>query len=313
MAKPVPWVLAISAVASLVALAGCETGHSARNRAINQAVADALDPTKLQGIVGVAFRLPDAPGWRIQTHEAYVFRATRTLREGHTAAVVVDRRYPIKTDYRTPQEFLAALSSSLRRLVPGELELLAFESALASSIGEYCVKYMKRTRAAMEGRPVGSVFELHGIGCRHPDQSSLFVDLTYSEFFPGPSGLSIHSRPSAAPSSEAQRFFSSVAFTRPNLRQLDEPGYVGLELRKDPTGQYVEVVRSTQGLDAERQGIKKGDRIVEINGADMNGRALADVVNQLRGAAGTRVQITVSRPDLDANVRFSVMRLPFRQ
>jgi hypothetical protein len=188
--------------------------------------------------------------------------------------------------------------------------LLAFESELIPTIGEYCVSYMKRTKAAPEGRPAGSVYELHGIGCRHPQDLNLFLDMTYSELYAGTiAGLAVHSDSST----RAKKFFASIEFTGAELAAVrNEPGYVGIELRKTAGAAYAEVVGVARNMEAERQGLRIGDRVVQIEGVDMEGRDLEDTVKRLRGDAGSRVGIVVLRPDSNELQRFFLLRRPIR-
>lgn len=49
------------------------------------------------------------------------------------------------------------------------------------------------------------------------------------------------------------------------------------------------------GGPAAKAGIQKGDRITKVDGADVNGKGLDEVVKTIRGKAGTTVKITVVR------------------
>jgi len=70
---------------------------------------------------------------------------------------------------------------------------------------------------------------------------------------------------------------------------------VGIGATLLPTPDGVTIAGLVEGAPAERAGLQRGDRIVRIDGADATGLALPDCVQRLRGAAGTRVSVTVDR------------------
>jgi carboxyl-terminal processing protease len=70
-------------------------------------------------------------------------------------------------------------------------------------------------------------------------------------------------------------------------------GGVGLEV--DGRGDRLIVIAPIEGSPAQRAGIKSGDQIVGVDGEDVIGQPLDKVVKRMRGAAGTKVKITVLR------------------
>ena len=73
----------------------------------------------------------------------------------------------------------------------------------------------------------------------------------------------------------------------------DNYGGVGLELA---TGKdYPSVRRVFEGTPAAMGGLLVGDVLLQIDGIDLRGRNLADVVAGLRGEIGTRVVVTLRR------------------
>jgi carboxyl-terminal processing protease len=70
---------------------------------------------------------------------------------------------------------------------------------------------------------------------------------------------------------------------------------IGAELtREDGRPKVIAPIEDTP---AARAGIKPGDVIVKIEGKITDGLSLKDVVDALRGAAGTKVQLTIARHD----------------
>jgi carboxyl-terminal processing protease len=70
-------------------------------------------------------------------------------------------------------------------------------------------------------------------------------------------------------------------------------GGVGLEV--DGRGERLIVIAPIEGSPAARAGIKSGDQIVAVDGEDIIGQPLDKVVKRMRGAAGTKVKISVHR------------------
>jgi carboxyl-terminal processing protease len=70
----------------------------------------------------------------------------------------------------------------------------------------------------------------------------------------------------------------------------------GIQIRLDPKAGYTQIVTPTRGGPMHRAGARPGDLIVAINGKDVKGVSLRDVVNLLRGEEGTRVTVGVREP-----------------
>ena len=62
------------------------------------------------------------------------------------------------------------------------------------------------------------------------------------------------------------------------------------------------------GNPAEKGGVKVGDQLVKIDGKSVDGMPLADVAKMLRGAAGTKVRITVQRAGESQTRKFTLKR-----
>ena len=70
------------------------------------------------------------------------------------------------------------------------------------------------------------------------------------------------------------------------------------------------VATPMRGSPALRAGLKADDRIIKVNGADVLENQLAQTVKALRGAAGSKVRVTVKRPGVDDLLQFEVTRGP---
>ncbi len=70
---------------------------------------------------------------------------------------------------------------------------------------------------------------------------------------------------------------------------------IGAEVMLNSTGQVV-IVAPIDGSPAQAAGVKVGDIILKVDGVDMTGLGLSDVVSKVLGPAGTKVTITLKDP-----------------
>jgi len=80
------------------------------------------------------------------------------------------------------------------------------------------------------------------------------------------------------------------------LQSDTEGAFGGLGLVVTMKDNYITVVTPMDGSPGFRAGILAGDRIVKVNGKNIEKMSLQDVVKQLRGAPGTQVTVTLQRP-----------------
>ncbi|NLG76792.1 MAG: PDZ domain-containing protein, partial [Xanthomonadaceae bacterium] len=82
-------------------------------------------------------------------------------------------------------------------------------------------------------------------------------------------------------------------FNEVRISTSGEYSGVGIEVTLDKG--VVRVVTPIEGTPAERAGVKAGDTIVSIDGVVVDPQDLDDTIDRMRGAAGTKVSITVAR------------------
>lgn len=70
---------------------------------------------------------------------------------------------------------------------------------------------------------------------------------------------------------------------------------IGAYLRMNTDTMMVEVVRPMAGSPAEEAGIQAGDIITKVDGEDISGMQLSDVVARVKGLSGTTVKLTLAR------------------
>ncbi|MGZ8998433.1 MAG: S41 family peptidase, partial [Allosphingosinicella sp.] len=110
-----------------------------------------------------------------------------------------------------------------------------------------------------------------------------------------------------------------LASLDPHSSYLDERGYQSLMTTTD--GEYgglglnvtledgaVKVIAPTEDSPGAKAGIKAGDFITHLNGRLIYGGTLDEAVDQMRGAPGTAIKLTIVRPGRDRPFDVSVTR-----
>jgi carboxyl-terminal processing protease len=70
---------------------------------------------------------------------------------------------------------------------------------------------------------------------------------------------------------------------------------IGAEVAMNASGQVV-IVAPIDGSPAQKAGVKAGDIMLKVNGQDLTGLSLSDVVSMVLGPAGTQVTLTLQDP-----------------
>jgi len=68
------------------------------------------------------------------------------------------------------------------------------------------------------------------------------------------------------------------------------------------------IVAPFDGSPAQKAGVKAGDIIIEVDHQDVSTWSLNDVVEHVRGEAGTQVELTVIRPDANKSLEVTITR-----
>lgn len=68
------------------------------------------------------------------------------------------------------------------------------------------------------------------------------------------------------------------------------------------------IIAPFDGSPAAEAGIKAGDIIIEVDGVDVTSWPLGDIVENIRGEAGTEVKLTVVRPDEGTSYEITIVR-----
>ena len=92
------------------------------------------------------------------------------------------------------------------------------------------------------------------------------------------------------------------------IRGAIDGNYSGLGLSVVMEEGAVKVVSPFRGSPAEKAGIKAGDFITHLNGKLIYGGDLDDAVSQMRGPAGTSINLTIFRPGSEEPIETTVTR-----
>jgi carboxyl-terminal processing protease len=92
------------------------------------------------------------------------------------------------------------------------------------------------------------------------------------------------------------------------LQERQRGSYYGLGITVQSVDGNITVVSPFEGTPAFRLGIRAGDVISKIEEEDARGMSIDDAVKRLRGAKGSSVRITVTRPGYESPLEFTVIR-----
>ena len=103
----------------------------------------------------------------------------------------------------------------------------------------------------------------------------------------------------------------SVLLTGDDYKALTEQtsgNYAGLGIQIDVRDGWITVVAPLPETPAERAGIQTGDRIIEVDGKSTEGWKNDVAVKALRGAAGSKVTITIRRSGIPEPIKYPLTR-----
>jgi carboxyl-terminal processing protease len=103
----------------------------------------------------------------------------------------------------------------------------------------------------------------------------------------------------------------SVLLTGDDYKALTEQtsgNYAGLGIQIDVRDGWITVVAPLPETPAERAGVATGDQIIEVDGKTTEGWKNDEAVKALRGAAGSKVTISVRRSGVTDPIRYSLVR-----
>ena len=103
----------------------------------------------------------------------------------------------------------------------------------------------------------------------------------------------------------------SVLLTGDDYKALTEQtsgNYAGLGIQIDVRDGWITVVAPLPETPAERAGVQTGDQIIEVDGKSTEGWKSEEAVKALRGAAGSKVTLTVRRSGIPEPLKYPLTR-----
>ena len=79
------------------------------------------------------------------------------------------------------------------------------------------------------------------------------------------------------------------------FRNTIDGNYVGIGVQMQPGKIYPQVLNTIENTPAGKAGIRPGDWIIKIDGVDISNELLGQVVEKIRGPAGTKLTLTIRR------------------
>ena len=80
------------------------------------------------------------------------------------------------------------------------------------------------------------------------------------------------------------------------MNELERSSFQGIGAEVQVRAGHAVIVAPLDGSPAQRAGLKAGDVILQVNGRDIAGEPLDQVVMEIGGRAGTRVTLTILTP-----------------
>ncbi|MBN1310335.1 MAG: S41 family peptidase [Anaerolineae bacterium] len=91
--------------------------------------------------------------------------------------------------------------------------------------------------------------------------------------------------------------------------QIDLEGeFEGIGAYVEMQGGYVIIVTPMDGSPAQEAGLRPGDVVLQVDGEDMTGMTLDEVISYIMGPAGTDVALTIFRPETQETLEVTITR-----
>jgi carboxyl-terminal processing protease len=106
------------------------------------------------------------------------------------------------------------------------------------------------------------------------------------------------------------RFLSPIMVKE--MAQIQKNKFQGIGAEVQSKGGHIVIVTPLDGSPAQRAGLKAGDLILQVNGHDVTGQPLSQVVDEISGPAGTSVSLTILTPAAGETRQVTVTRATFQ-
>ena len=101
-------------------------------------------------------------------------------------------------------------------------------------------------------------------------------------------------------------YMNAKAFRDMQVQTRGEFGGLGIEVTQD--NGLIKVVSPIDDTPASRAGIKPGDLILALDGKSVQGIALNDAVDKMRGPPNSKIMLTIKRPGVDKPIEVALTR-----
>ncbi|MFO7341778.1 S41 family peptidase [Caldibacillus debilis] len=96
---------------------------------------------------------------------------------------------------------------------------------------------------------------------------------------------------------EAESFHESISSS-----------FEGIGAQIEERDGYIVIVAPIKGSPAEKAGLKANDKILEVDGKNIQGMSANEAVTLIRGKKGTQVELTILRPGVDEPIKVKITR-----
>jgi len=93
-----------------------------------------------------------------------------------------------------------------------------------------------------------------------------------------------------------------------HLMEATSGKYSGLGMTIFLKDDWVTIVAPMEGTPAYRMGLRAGDRVIAIDGQSTKGMSTQEASNLMRGDAGTKVTLSITRPGVDETLEYTIER-----
>lgn len=83
---------------------------------------------------------------------------------------------------------------------------------------------------------------------------------------------------------------------------------IGVSIQQDPETKILTVIRVFKGSGAEDAGVLPEDKIIAVDGRELNGEDVSEVVTWIKGTPGTTVNVTFYRPSTKEELELTIER-----
>ena len=106
---------------------------------------------------------------------------------------------------------------------------------------------------------------------------------------------------------EGHTRYQTAAETKSENEQLSGE-YVGVGIQVDTKDGRIVVVAPIDGSPAAEAGVQAGDLLLSVDGKDVTGKTVDDVIGDIRGTEGSQVTLVFERPTVSTPVSFTLTR-----